>query len=80
MIGAKLAPAGPDFVIETTGFAPGGVSPFGHRDGLPIVIDQDLLQFPTIWAAAGSASHVFEIVPADLVRLAGGIVAETRQD
>ena len=80
VIGVKLAPAGADFVIATTGFAPGGVSPFGHRDGLPIVIDRDLLQFPTIWAAAGSARHVFEIAPADLVRLAGGRVADTRQD
>ena len=80
LAGAKLEPAGPDFVLAATGFAAGGVSPVGHRAPVMIVIDRDLMAFPTIWAAAGSPHHVFPIAPADLVDLTGGVVADIKQE
>lgn len=67
-IGDKLLRADADLVRDTTGFAIGGVSPFGHLKPIPIYIDEDLFAFDTVWAAAGNARSVFEITPADLER------------
>jgi prolyl-tRNA editing enzyme YbaK/EbsC (Cys-tRNA(Pro) deacylase) len=80
VIGAKVVPAGPDFVWKATGFAAGGVSPLGHVGPVVIVIDQDLTAFEVVWAAAGSARHVFPIAPDTLVRLTRGKIANIRQD
>ena len=67
-LGEKLERADADFVRNTTGFAIGGVSPFGHPAPLATVFDQTLLGFETVWAAAGAPRAVFEIAPAELVR------------
>jgi hypothetical protein len=37
-------------------------------------IDQSLLRFDNIWAAAGTPNAVFRLTPADLVALTGGLV------
>lgn len=79
LIGEKLAPAGPDFVLEATGFVAGGVSPVGHGPETRLFIDQDLYGLDLVWAAAGTPRHVFPIAPADLVRLTGGMIADIRQ-
>ncbi len=62
------------FVREQTGFAIGGVPPFGHARALETVVDEDLLGYETVWAAAGTPSSVFPIAPADLVARTGGRV------
>lgn len=72
-IGVKLARADVDLVRDTTGFAIGGVSPFGHLKPIPIYMDEDLFAFPTVWAAAGNARSVFEITPTDLARTTGAM-------
>lgn len=63
---------------DITGFAIGGVPPFGHKDKLPTYIDQDFLEFDTIWAAAGTPNAVFSITPNDLIRVTDGVVAELK--
>ena len=73
-LGEALAKADAAFVREQTGFAIGGVPPVGHRLPLVIFIDQDLMQYPTIWAAAGTPNALFELLPADLVTMTGGRV------
>lgn len=70
-IGQKLTRADADLVRETTGFAIGGVSPFGHLRPIPLYMDEDLFTFGTVWAAAGNARSVFEIAPDDLARTTG---------
>lgn len=72
IIGEKLERSSPEFVREYTGFAIGGVSPFGHLQPMPIFIDEDLFAFETVWAAAGDPRSVFEITPDDLLRTTGG--------
>lgn len=69
----KLKRADADFVKQTTGFSIGGVSPFGHPTPLTITFDQDLLNFETVWAAAGNPRSVFEITPQDLLRTTGAL-------
>ena len=73
-IGEKIRFADATFVRQHTGFAIGGVSPFGLIMEMPIYIDRDLLEHPLIWAAAGSTQAVFSISPQDLVATTGGDV------
>ena len=61
---------------SATGYAIGGVPPFGHDADLRVVIDDGLLEFATVWAAAGLPDAVFPIAPADLVRLSQATVAD----
>lgn len=63
------------FVRDRTGFAIGGVPPVGHARPIETFVDEDLLQYEEIWAAAGTPHAVFRLTPADLVRLSGGRVA-----
>jgi prolyl-tRNA editing enzyme YbaK/EbsC (Cys-tRNA(Pro) deacylase) len=70
-----LARAEIDAVRRITGFAIGGVAPVGHLTPLPTWIDPRLLEFPVIWAAAGTPRHIFPIAPADLHRLTGATLA-----
>ncbi len=65
-----------DTVREVTGFPVGGVPPFGHREPLRTFVDEDLLRYGQLWAAAGTASVNFSILPDVLVRATGGTVCE----
>ena len=62
------------FVREQTGFAIGGVPPYGHARPLRTILDEDLLAYETVWAAAGSPTSVFPIAPEELVRRTGASV------
>ena len=66
-----------DEVRDTTGFAIGGTPPFGAR--LATVIDEDLLQHETVWAAAGTPDSVFPIAPSTLIELTGARVTTLAQ-
>jgi prolyl-tRNA editing enzyme YbaK/EbsC (Cys-tRNA(Pro) deacylase) len=63
------------WVREQTGFAIGGVPPVGHEPPLETVIDEDLLRYDVVWAAAGTPRAVFAIAPDALVSVSGGRVA-----
>jgi Cys-tRNA(Pro) deacylase len=67
-----------DAVREATGFAIGGVPPFGHQTKLPTYIDEDFWQFDLIWAAAGTPNAVFSITPGELARVTGGMVVDLK--
>ena len=75
LVGEPLAKADADFVRARTGFVIGGVPPVGHAESLITFIDEDLLQFAEIWAAAGTPNAVFRLTPEELVRLTMGRVA-----
>lgn len=74
IIGEEIKFASASFVREQTGFAIGGVSPFGLIKKIPIFIDEDLLSYQIIWAAAGSHNAVFSINPEVLVSTTKGRV------
>lgn len=61
---------------EATGFAIGGIPPCGHPTPLRSVVDQDLLGWDTIWAAAGAPDAVFELTPQQLVDITGAASAD----
>ncbi|MCB9994245.1 MAG: YbaK/EbsC family protein [Hyphomicrobiaceae bacterium] len=76
LIGEVLERADADFVKEATGFSIGGVSPFGHPAPLATYFDQHLLDYATVWAAAGNPRSVFEIRSHDLQRTTAGTVID----
>jgi prolyl-tRNA editing enzyme YbaK/EbsC (Cys-tRNA(Pro) deacylase) len=78
-IGEKISRPDADFVRAATGFAIGGVPPVGHATAPVTVIDEDLLRFETIWAAAGTPNAVFKLTPAELLELTGGQTAAVAQ-
>jgi prolyl-tRNA editing enzyme YbaK/EbsC (Cys-tRNA(Pro) deacylase) len=73
---AKVAKLDANAVRAATGYAIGGVPPFGHPVPLSTFVDRDLLRFDTVWAAAGTPRHVFSATPAELVRLTSGTIAD----
>ena len=79
LLGEKLGKADADFVRDKTGYAIGGVAPVGHATKPTTFIDEDLLRFEVIWAAAGTPFAVFRLTPAELTRLTGGQVARIAQ-
>jgi Cys-tRNA(Pro) deacylase len=74
----KVKRADAETVREVTGFAIGGVPPFGHQQQLPVYIDEDFWQFEVIWAAAGTPNAVLAITPAELARVTAGVVADLK--
>lgn len=80
LLGETVDKADADFVRQSTGFVIGGVPPTGHLAPLRTFIDEDLLRFGTVWAAAGTPRSLFSM-PAHLLRaLTGGISANVRVD
>ena len=77
--GLKCSRVDADAVREATGFPIGGVPPFGHSTQLRVFVDQDLLQYDEVWAAAGTWNDNFGASPNDIVRVAGGVVTDLKR-
>ena len=76
---AEVRRATPEEAREATGFAIGGTPPFGHPHPLTVLVDQDLLTYRELWAAAGTPDSVFPITPETLVAASGGAPAAFKQ-
>jgi Cys-tRNA(Pro) deacylase len=74
LVAEPVAKADAEYVRQRTGYAIGGVPPVGHLESLVCVVDEDLLQYEQIWAAAGTPRAVFRLTPADLQRITDGRV------
>ncbi|UFQ16152.1 MULTISPECIES: YbaK/EbsC family protein [Streptomyces] len=75
----KVTRARADVVRETTGYAIGGVPPFGHATRTRVLADRSLLDHDEVWAAAGTPYAVFPIDPKALIAHAGGAVVDVRE-
>lgn len=76
LAGEALGKADAALIRAQTGFAIGGVAPIGHLTPPRAFFDPRLLEFDTIWAAAGTPRHVFAIAPNDLLRISGAQSAD----
>jgi prolyl-tRNA editing enzyme YbaK/EbsC (Cys-tRNA(Pro) deacylase) len=65
-------------VRSATGQAIGGVAPYGHPAPIETLVDEDLLTFDRVWAAAGHPNKVFPIAPVELLRRTNGTPARVR--
>jgi len=77
-IGEELGKADADFVLEHTGFVIGGVPPVGHKTPIATYIDEDLMQYDEIWAAAGTPNAVFRLTPEILVEITKGKIISVK--
>lgn len=77
-VGEKLEKADAGFVRDVTGFAIGGIPPVGHAQAVDTYIDEDLLRFEELWAAAGTPNAVFCLTSEQLVSLTAGQVTTVR--
>jgi prolyl-tRNA editing enzyme YbaK/EbsC (Cys-tRNA(Pro) deacylase)/predicted Fe-S protein YdhL (DUF1289 family) len=75
--GKRLGRADAEFVKAQTGFSIGGVSPVAHATQLVLLIDQSLLRFDEIWAAAGHPNAVFRLTAVELVGFSGAPIVDT---
>ncbi|MFI1167047.1 YbaK/EbsC family protein [Streptomyces sp. NPDC020801] len=66
-------------VRETTGYAIGGVPPFGHRTRTRVLADRSLLEHDVVWAAAGTPYTVFPMAPKALIDKAGATLVDVRE-
>lgn len=80
LVGEPIGRANADFVREATGYSIGGVPPVGHRTPPLTLIDEALMAFGEIWAAAGTPNAVFRLTPVDLVELTAGRVASVGRE
>ena len=69
----RLGPGKRDFKTNR------GVPPFGHSTQLRVFVDPDLLQYDEVWAAAGTWNDNFGAAPADIVRVASGVVTDLKR-
>ncbi len=74
-VGEKITKADADFAKAVTGFAIGGIPPIGHKQAIDFTfIDEDLLKFDSVWAAAGTPNAVFNLQGKDLLEMTHGKV------
>lgn len=79
-VGEPVTKADADYAREVTGFAIGGIPPVGHKQAIAaIFIDEDLMQYETLWAAAGTPFAVFSLPAAKLAMATGGKVVSIKE-
>ena len=78
-VGEEIEKPDADFVWHHTTFSIGGVPPIGYHFEIKPLIDEDLLIYSEIWAAAGTPHSVFRLTPQDLVQMTHGQVAHFRK-
>jgi prolyl-tRNA editing enzyme YbaK/EbsC (Cys-tRNA(Pro) deacylase) len=69
IIGEALVRPDGKAVRAWTGFAIGGIPPLGHERPLKTYMDEDLLGYDVVWAAAGTPATVFPVDPRELARV-----------
>lgn len=76
--GEPIGRAEADFVRAVTGFAIGGVPPVGHSQKMETYLDEDFLQYKTVWAAAGTPNAIFELTPDALQKMTGSKITRVK--
>jgi prolyl-tRNA editing enzyme YbaK/EbsC (Cys-tRNA(Pro) deacylase) len=76
--GEAIGRADADFARAVTGFAIGGVPPVGHPQEIETYMDEDFLQYETVWAAAGTPNAIFRLKTSDLQKMTDAKVARVK--
>ena len=74
--GKRGTMADPGTAERSSGYVVGGISPLGQRTRLPTVVDETAELWDTVVVSAGRRGLSVELRPADLLRLAGAVVAD----
>ncbi len=79
LIGEEIEKPDADFVLKHTTFAIGGIPPIGYPLELKPLIDEDLMSYAEIWAAAGTPHAVFRFTPKDLLKITEGRIVNIKK-
>jgi prolyl-tRNA editing enzyme YbaK/EbsC (Cys-tRNA(Pro) deacylase) len=79
LVGEEIEKPDAEYVLKHTSFAIGGVPPIGYKLDIEPIIDEDLMTYHEIWAAAGTPNSVFRLLPTDLLKITHGKVANIRK-
>ena len=77
-LAGPIGKANARFVKEKIGYAIGGVCPIGHVTPTLVMIDRNLFNFASVWAAAGHPHAVFNLTPAQLQAMTGAATVDAR--
>jgi Cys-tRNA(Pro) deacylase len=77
---ASVRMAKADEARQATGYAIGGVPPFGYDQAVEALFDRDLLRYETVYAAAGTPDAVFPIAPSRLAEVSEATIADFRAE
>lgn len=69
--GKRATMADPAAAERATGYVTGGISPFGQRTRLPVVVDESALRWPSVYVSGGRRGMQVEVAPGELVRVTG---------
>lgn len=79
ILGFKPGMASPEYVLGSTGYAIGGVPPFGHMSPVTVLMDEDLMQYDLVWGAGGTPQTVFPIAPQELRDVSDALLGDVKQ-
>jgi prolyl-tRNA editing enzyme YbaK/EbsC (Cys-tRNA(Pro) deacylase) len=79
LLGEEIEKPDADFVRLHTGFVIGGIPPIGYTFTTQALLDEDLLRYEKIWAAAGTPHSMFALAPAELVRITQACVVRVKE-
>ncbi|MDJ0359256.1 YbaK/EbsC family protein [Rhodococcus sp. H29-C3] len=68
-----LSQASLELVKHCTGQPIGGIAPVGHPTNLPTYVDEQLAEYPELWAAAGHPNTLFRTTYSELLRITAGL-------
>lgn len=75
-LGKKIFKADAEFVKDKTGMVIGGVAPWGHKEKIETLIDEDLGKYQRVWASSGKNNAVFPTTIEEIVKMTGGEVVK----
>lgn len=67
----KIKLASPETVLEVSGYEVGAMPPFGHRQPLPTLVDNRVLNIPEAYAGGGAENALLHFNPQDLLKVSG---------
>lgn len=76
---SKLARADAETARKASGYAIGATPPLGHASSLEVFMDEDLLSYEQVWAAAGRPDSVFPAEPRALATAARATICDLKE-
>lgn len=72
----KVRFANEETVLQATGFAPGGVCPFGVDASIECYLDKGLYDYDVVYAAAGTPNSALPVAPERLREIIGAKILD----
>lgn len=76
----KVRLADPGMVLECTGFPVGAVPPLGHRNPIPVIMDEDIPRDGCVYPAAGETTNAFCTTFEELRKITGARVCRISKE